>query len=81
MGYANDGLRSLLEHDGLAQWLLDLCAPLMAAAVWGRFVAPKASHPTTDPQRLLVELLVSGAGVLALAAATSGRRRLYSARP
>jgi hypothetical protein len=83
MGYANYGLRFLLEltalgslaywgfaeNDGVAQWLLGLGLPLVAAAVWGRFVAPKASHPTTDPQRLLLELLVFGSGVLALAAA------------
>jgi Protein of unknown function (DUF2568) len=83
MRYGNHGLRFLLElaalgslaywgfaeNDGLAQWLLGLGLPLLAAAVWGRFVAPKASHPTTDPQRLLLELLVFGAGVVALAAA------------
>jgi hypothetical protein len=84
--YANDGLRFLLElaalgslaywgfdeHEGVAQWLLGLGLPLVAAVVWGRFVAPKASHPTTDPQRLLLELLVFGSGVVALAAAGEG---------
>ena len=80
LGYANDGLRFLLElaaltalaywgfaeHDGVVQWLLGLGAPLAAAAVWGRFVAPKASHPTIDPLRLALELLVFGSGVAAL---------------
>ena len=83
MTYANDGLRFLLElaalgsmaywgfseFGGVAQWVLGLGVPLLAAAVWGRFVAPKASHPSTDPQRLLLELLVFGGGVVALAAA------------
>ena len=80
MGYANDGLRFLLElgalaaltywgfseFGGLAQWLLGLGTPLLAAVVWGRFVAPKASHPTVDPARLGLEVLVFGSGVAAL---------------
>ena len=80
LGYANDGLRFLLElsaltalaywglaeHDGVVQWLLGLGAPLVAAAVWGRFVAPKASHPTVDPLRLEHEVAVFGSGVAAL---------------
>jgi hypothetical protein len=83
MGYANDGLRFLLElaalaslaywgfadHGGVVQWLLGLGAPLVAAAVWGRFVAPKASHPTVDPVRLVLEVAVFGAGVVALGVA------------
>ena len=80
MGSANDGLRFTLElaaltalaywgfaeHDGAVQWLLGLGAPLLAAVVWGAFVAPKASRPTTDPVRLLLELAVFGPAVVAL---------------
>ena len=80
MGSANDGLRftlelaalaslgywSFSEHDGVVQWLLGLGTPLLAAVVWGAFVAPKASRPTTDPVRLLLELAVFGGGVVAL---------------
>jgi Protein of unknown function (DUF2568) len=51
------------------QWLLGLGAPLFAAVVWGTFVSPQASRPTTDPPRLVIELAVFGAGVVALAAA------------
>jgi hypothetical protein len=83
MVYANDGLRFVLElaalsalgywgfaeHDGVLQWLLGLGAPLLAALVWGTFVAPKASRPTVDPVRLLLELAVFGSGVAALFAA------------
>jgi hypothetical protein len=83
MGYANDGLRFVLElaaltalgywgfaeHEGALQWLLGLGAPLLAAVVWGTFVAPKASRPTVDPPRLLLELAVFGSGVAALFAA------------
>ena len=39
------------------------------AVVWGRFIVPKASHPTTDPPRLLLELALFAAGVAALFAA------------
>ena len=85
MTYANDGLRFTLElaaltslaywgfseHEGAAQWLLGLGAPLVAAVLWGTFVAPKASRPTTDPLRLLLEMAVFGGGVVALWAADS----------
>jgi hypothetical protein len=85
MGPANDGLRFTLElaalaslgywgfaqHDGAVQWLLGLGLPLLAAVVWGAFVAPKASRPTTDPVRLLLELTVFGGGVAALWVADS----------
>lgn len=80
---ANDVLRFCLELvslAGLAVWgwrtgptgvnvLLAIGAPLAAAALWGAFVAPKApSHPP-DPWRLLLELVVFGAGTLAFALA------------
>jgi hypothetical protein len=88
MVYANDGLRFLLElgaltalgywgfsqFGGLAQWLLGLGTPLLAAVVWGRFVAPKASHPQVDPIRLGLEVAVFGSGAAALLA--SGRTAL-----
>ena len=85
MGYANYGLRFVLElsalaalgywgfaeFDGAVQWLLGLGAPLVAAAAWGTFVAPKASRPTVDPVRLLLEAAAFGSGVAALLAAGS----------
>jgi hypothetical protein len=83
MGNANYALRFLLEmaalaalaywgfHEfgGVAQWVIALGAPLLVAAVWGRFMSPKASHPTVDPVRILIEMAVFGAGVAALLAA------------
>jgi Protein of unknown function (DUF2568) len=57
------------EFGGVAQWLIGLGAPLLVAVVWGRFMSPKASHPTLDPVRLLIETVVFGAGVAALFAA------------
>jgi hypothetical protein len=85
MGYANDGLRLLLEVSalaalaylgfeefaGAAPWLVGLGAPLLAAALWGAFVAPKASRPAVDPVRLLLEAAVFGSGVAALLLAGS----------
>jgi hypothetical protein len=35
--------------------------------VWARWVAPKASHPIPDPQRLIPEWLVFGTATAALA--------------
>jgi hypothetical protein len=83
MRYANEGLRFFLElaalgslaywgftdRSGVGQWVLGLGAPLVAATVWGTFVAPKATRPTVDPLRLALELLVFGSGVVALVAA------------
>jgi hypothetical protein len=83
MGYANYALRFVLElaalaalaywgfeeFGGVLQWVIGLGAPLVAAAVWGTFMSPKASRPTVDPVRLLIELAVFGAGVAALLAA------------
>ncbi|MEA2364551.1 MAG: hypothetical protein QOI32_63 [Thermoleophilaceae bacterium] len=83
MRHVNDGLRFLLElgmlaslaywgftdHDGAIQWLLGLGAPALVALVWGVFMSPKASHPTTDPARLALELVLFGSGVAALFAA------------
>ena len=57
------------EFGGVAQWLVGLGAPLVVAVVWGRFMSPKASHPTVDPVRVLIEFVVFGSGVAALFAA------------
>jgi len=80
MTYANDGLRFFLElsmlaalaywgfseYEGAVQWLLALGSPLVVAVAWGAFLAPKASHPTVDPVRLLLEVAAFGSGLAAL---------------
>jgi Protein of unknown function (DUF2568) len=78
----NLALRFLLELCALAAlayggwhvpgpvWLRILLAilfPLAAAIIWGRWVAPKASHPVPDPQRLIPEWVVFGGATVALA--------------
>ena len=53
----------------IARWALGIGAPLLAAIVWGTFVAPKAAMSVSSPVRLGFELLVFGAAVAALFAA------------
>jgi hypothetical protein len=48
--------------------VLAVLLPLVAAVAWGRWVAPKASHPVPDPLRLVQEWCVFGGAAIALAA-------------
>lgn len=50
----------------VARVLLGVGAPLLAAVVWGLFVAPKAAIPLNMPLRLVPEILVFGSAALAL---------------
>lgn len=47
------------------QIVLGLGIPVAAMTTWGLFVAPKATRRLPDPARLVVELCVFGAGVVA----------------
>ncbi|RAK43274.1 uncharacterized protein DUF2568 [Actinoplanes lutulentus] len=40
--------------------------PLVAAVIWGRWVAPRASRPLPDPHRLIPEWTVFGSATVAL---------------
>ncbi len=79
----NLALRFLLELCALAAlaywgfhtgggWLLKTVlgvgAPLLAAVVWGAFVAPKALVPVSAPVRLALELAVFASAVAGLVA-------------
>jgi len=79
---ANLALRFLLELGllaALAAWgfglggalgvVAGLAAPVAAAAAWGLLIAPKAPNRLVDPWRLLVEIVLFGLAVVALAAA------------
>jgi uncharacterized protein DUF2568 len=57
--------------------VLGIGAPLLAAAVWGTFVAPKALRPVTPAVRLAIEVVLSVGGAAALVAA--GRTLLGTA--
>ncbi|MGX6602558.1 YrdB family protein [Micromonosporaceae bacterium Da 78-11] len=78
----NLGLRFMLELAALAAlayggwhtpgptWsriALAVALPLLAAVVWGQWVAPKARHPMPDPQRLAPEWAVFGGATVSLA--------------
>lgn len=66
-----------LRAGGLAGAALGLGAPLTAAVAWGLFVAPRSPRFAPLAGRLVVELLVFGAAVLALSA--TGRPALAAA--
>jgi Protein of unknown function (DUF2568) len=53
----------------IVQVVLALGMPAVVIIVWGLFVAPRASKRLPDPQRLAVEIVVFGSGVLAFLAA------------
>jgi hypothetical protein len=55
--------------DGIGAWVLGVGAPLLAAVVWGALVAPKARWPVLIPTRVVIELVLFGAAVGALAVA------------
>mgnify|MGYP002622619668 CR=1 FL=1 len=58
-----------LDQGWLLRIVAGLGAPLLAAAVWGLLVAPKAANQLADPARFGVELMLFalGAGALWLA--------------
>jgi hypothetical protein len=42
--------------DGALAWVLGIGAPVLAAVIWGLFVAPKAKRPVSLPVRLSIEI-------------------------
>ena len=46
--------------------VLGIGAPLLAAGVWGAFVAPKATRRLPDPWRMGLELVIFGTAVFVL---------------
>src|SRR3954471_3418972 len=55
--------------DTIMKITLGIGAPLLAAAVWGIFLAPKAAVKVGEPWHLLLKIAVFGAAVAALFAA------------
>jgi hypothetical protein len=51
-----------------AKIALGLGTPLLAAAIWGSFIAPRARWRARDPLRLVLELVVFGVAAAALLA-------------
>jgi hypothetical protein len=61
------GYWGFTTRDGLVVGILmGTGAPLLAAVVWGLFVAPKAAVTLTMPLRLAPEILVFGSAAVAL---------------
>lgn len=56
-----------LAGDRLPSPVLALLLPVAAAAIWARWVAPRAGHRLADPARLGVELAVFVAAVYVVA--------------
>jgi hypothetical protein len=61
-----------LGDDVLVSLALAVGLPVAAAVVWGRWVAPRASHRLDDPRRLGVEVVLFTAAVLLLVLADRG---------
>jgi Protein of unknown function (DUF2568) len=55
--------------EGVWAWVLGLAAPVVAAIVWGLFVAPRARVPVPAPVRVAIELVLYTAAAAGLAAA------------
>ena len=62
------GLLGFRVGDGIGAGALGVGAPLLAAVVWGAWVAPKAVA-SADPTRVAIELVLFGVGTAALAVA------------
>ena len=52
--------------EGALAYVLGIGAPLVAIAVWGTFVAPKAMRPVSVGTRLMLEVLLFGTAAFAL---------------
>ena len=55
--------------EGVWAWVLGLAAPVVAAIVWGTFVAPRARLPVPTPVRVAIELVLYALAAAGLAAA------------
>jgi hypothetical protein len=60
-----------LTHGTAASIVVAVVLPLVAAAIWGRWVAPRSHHRLPDPARAGVELLLFLAAFVVL---TQGHR-------
>ena len=50
----------------LTKMLLGIGSPILFAAIWGLFLAPKSAHRLPDPWLLLLELVLFALATLAL---------------
>jgi len=59
------------ESGGGLGFVLALVMPVLAALVWGLWVAPQARRRVPDPARFVVELVLFGAAAVGLVATSS----------
>jgi hypothetical protein len=55
--------------NGVTSWLFGIGAPVIAAVVWGAFIAPKAGRRLSGAARVALELVLFGTAAVLLAAA------------
>lgn len=55
-----------LDKGMLFKWVVGIGAPLIAAIIWGTFIAPKSPYLLDEPMRLVVEILIFASAFLAL---------------
>lgn len=53
--------------EGALGWVLGIGAPMLAAAMWGVFVSPRAIVPVPGQTRVMIEFFLFGFAALALA--------------
>lgn len=49
-----------LINNPILRWTAAIGLPVLAASIWGIFVAPKSQHILDQPYRLVVELILFG---------------------
>jgi hypothetical protein len=54
---------------GLVKVVLGIGGPVIAAVIWGFFLAPRSTRRVHDPWHLLLQLIIFGVAAVALAAA------------
>ncbi|MFS0862397.1 YrdB family protein [Fredinandcohnia sp. 179-A 10B2 NHS] len=55
-----------LDKGMFLKWGVGIGAPLIAAVIWGTFIAPKSPYLLDEPMRLVVEILIFAAAFFAL---------------
>lgn len=62
------GWLPVARFGGLIGWLVGVAVVVLVAAVWARFLAPKASHPLPMQPALIVRTLLLASGAAAFLA-------------
>jgi hypothetical protein len=63
-----------IDRGWILRIVLGIGTPLLVAVIWGMFVAPKASHPVSNPVKALIQFAVFT--VAAFALYSSGQKNI-----